>query len=172
MFKGGPWAGQARKGTAPRAGGAGVRPVRRTPDGASNREIRQWRRHRRTGTGEVPLLVSLGSSIVGGPPFRDPWAAQLPCNAELPFPAKRGCAAGGQRARGSQSGRTPPVWLTVRVPAGEYRGEVALLAGDTRVAVPVELRVDPFTLPDERDLLVTHRFNTGRIARARDVSPD
>ncbi|HUU89659.1 MAG TPA: glycoside hydrolase domain-containing protein [Phycisphaerae bacterium] len=65
---------------------------------------------------------------------------------------------------------TQPVWLTVRVPKdatpGKYQGTVAVVAGDERVALPVDLTVDPFTLPDERHLLVTNWFNTGNIAKA------
>jgi len=70
---------------------------------------------------------------------------------------------------------TQPVWLTVRVPKdakpGVYRGEAAVVAGDRRAVLPVELSVDPFTLPDERHLLVTNWFNTGRIAKAHKVEP-
>ncbi len=68
---------------------------------------------------------------------------------------------------------TQPVWLTVRVPKdatpGLYRGEAAVVAGEARAAVPVELSVDPFTLPDERHLLVTNWFNLNNIAKAHKV---
>ena len=47
---------------------------------------------------------------------------------------------------------TQPVWLTVHVPAdaapGVYRGQVAVAAGGERATLPVELTVDPFTLPE------------------------
>lgn len=70
---------------------------------------------------------------------------------------------------------TQPVWLTVRIPkdapAGVYRGEVAVTASGTRVALPVELRVDPFVLPDDRHLYVTHWFSTERIAKTYGVEP-
>jgi len=70
---------------------------------------------------------------------------------------------------------TQPVWLTVRVPKdappGLYRGQAAVVAGDTKAAVPIELTVDPFALPDERHLLVTNWFNTGNIARAHKLEP-
>ncbi|HUT91683.1 MAG TPA: glycoside hydrolase domain-containing protein [Thermoguttaceae bacterium] len=68
---------------------------------------------------------------------------------------------------------TQPVWITVHVPKdakpGLYRGEIAVTAGDDRVALPVELVVDPFTLPDERHLSVTNWFNVGNIAKAHGV---
>jgi len=77
------------------------------------------------------------------------------------------------RAIDVEAGKTQPVWLTVRVPEdaapGLYRGEISIVAGDARVAVPIELTVDPFTLPDERHLFVTNWFNTSRIARAHKV---
>jgi hypothetical protein len=68
---------------------------------------------------------------------------------------------------------TQPVWLTVRVPKeampGVYRGEVAVVAGDARAVVPVELTVDPFILPDARHVWVTNWFTTGNIAKAHKV---
>ena len=70
---------------------------------------------------------------------------------------------------------TQPVWITVRVPAeaapGSYRGEVAVVAGDRRVALPIELTVDPFVLPDERHLVVTNWFSATRIAKYHKVEP-
>jgi len=68
---------------------------------------------------------------------------------------------------------TQPVWLTVYVPPdappGVYRGEVAVISGSERAALPVELTVDPFTLPNERHLLVTNWFSVGNIAKAHRV---
>lgn len=64
---------------------------------------------------------------------------------------------------------TQPVWLTVFVPKeaapGLYRGEARVVAGPFQAALPVELTVDPFTLPDQRHLLVTNWFHTGNIAK-------
>jgi hypothetical protein len=65
---------------------------------------------------------------------------------------------------------TQPVWLTVFVPKntppGVYQGEVAVVAGNARAAVPVELTVDPFVLPDERHVWVTNWFTVNNIAKA------
>jgi len=65
---------------------------------------------------------------------------------------------------------TQPVWLTVYVPRdaapGVYRGEAAIVAGEVRMAIPIELTVDPFTLPDERHLYVTNWFSLENIAQA------
>ncbi len=44
-----------------------------------------------------------------------------------------------------------------------------MVAGEVRVAVPIELAVDPFVLPDERHVLVTNWFNPGNIAKAHNV---
>jgi len=69
--------------------------------------------------------------------------------------------------------RTQPVWLTIRVPKdaapGTYGGTVAVVAGDERVTIPIELTVDPFALPDERHLLATNWFNTRNIAKSHRV---
>lgn len=68
---------------------------------------------------------------------------------------------------------TQPVWITVHVPKdaepGVYRGQIAVIAGDDRAALPIELSVDPFTLPDERHLLVTNWFRASNIAKAHGV---
>ena len=68
---------------------------------------------------------------------------------------------------------TQPVWLTVFVPkdapAGQYRGHATVIAGDARATLPIELTVDPFTLPDERHVLVTNWFTSGNIARSHKV---
>ncbi|MHC4405686.1 MAG: glycoside hydrolase domain-containing protein [Planctomycetota bacterium] len=68
---------------------------------------------------------------------------------------------------------TQPVWLTVWVPkdaaAGLYRGQVSVVCSDLRATLPIELTVDPFTLPDERHLLATNWFSTGNIAKAHGV---
>lgn len=77
------------------------------------------------------------------------------------------------RAMDLAADTTQPVWLTVRVPKeappGMYRGEVAVVAGARRAALPVELAVDPFTLPDERHLWVTNWFSISNIAKAHRV---
>jgi hypothetical protein len=51
-------------------------------------------------------------------------------------------------------GAVIPVWVTVTVPAdakpGDYRGTLTVGANRQEVAVPVELRVSPFRLPDPK----------------------
>ncbi|NQT51421.1 DUF4091 domain-containing protein, partial [bacterium] len=70
---------------------------------------------------------------------------------------------------------TQPVWLTVRVPKdaapGVYTSQATVVAGQARVAVPVELTVDPFLLPDERHLFVTNWFRAEHFATAHKVAP-
>jgi len=70
---------------------------------------------------------------------------------------------------------TQPVWITVFVPkdapAGQYRGEATVIAGQARATIPIELTVDPFTLPDQRHVLVTNWFTSGNIAKAHRVEP-
>jgi hypothetical protein len=72
-----------------------------------------------------------------------------------------------------QANSTQPVWVTVRVPAeakpGEYRGEITLVTDNLRKVLPIDLTVDPFTLPEERHLLVTNWFRVSSIADAHGV---
>ena len=95
------------------------------------------------------------------------WVRRAPC--EVPDPLLE------TRTLDVKAGQAQPVWLTVRVPpdaaAGLYRGEAAVVAGDRRVAVPVELTVDPFVLPDARHLFVTNWFSPERIGRQHKVEP-
>jgi len=72
-----------------------------------------------------------------------------------------------------EANSTQPVWITVRVPKdaapGEYLGAIDVVAGESRQSQAIQLTVDPFTLPEERHLLVTNWFNTGNIAKAHGV---
>jgi hypothetical protein len=58
-----------------------------------------------------------------------------------------------------------PVWITVRVPAdappGEYRGTLSIEAqgaAPARFAVPVELRVNDWRIPDPKDFSIHHNI--------------
>ncbi len=90
---------------------------------------------------------------------------EAPC--EVPDPLLE------DRAVDLPAGATQPVWLTVYVPKetapGSYRGQVAVVAGSARATLPIELAVDPFTLPDERHVLVTNWFNLNTIATSHKV---
>lgn len=70
---------------------------------------------------------------------------------------------------------TQPVWITIFVPKdaapGVYRGEAAVIAGNARAVLPIELSVDPFTLPDERHVWVTNWFSIDNIAKSHKVEP-
>ena len=60
-----------------------------------------------------------------------------------------------------------PLWITVRVPKdaapGLYRGEITLTATAWSCAVPVELRVRGFTLPDRPSVRSSFGLPTGDI---------
>jgi len=93
------------------------------------------------------------------------WVREAPC--EVPDPLLE------ERTLDVPPGAAQPVWLTVRVPKdaapGTYRGEASVVAGELRASVPVELTLDPFTVPEERHLLITNWFSASRIARAHGV---
>ena len=65
-------------------------------------------------------------------------------------------------------GSLKSVYLTIRIPRdaepGEYRGEVIAACGGTRVALPLVLTVYALVLPDQRHVMVTEWFSTGRFA--------
>jgi hypothetical protein len=93
------------------------------------------------------------------------WIRRAPCEIPDPLLEKRTIDLVADTAQ--------PVWLTVFVPKdavpGLYRGEAAVLAGKRRAAIPIELTVNPFVLPDERHLLVTNHFEVEDIANAHKV---
>ena len=64
------------------------------------------------------------------------------------------------------SGRYQAVYLTIRVPkdaqAGAYEGIVTFRADKGEKTLPLALTIFPLTLPDERHLMVTEWFSTGR----------
>ena len=127
-----------------------------------------------------PLRHADGKAVIGGVRWNfvgfirvvknSPGAERLQVRAapcDIPDPLLEA------RAMDLEAGATQPVWLTVRVPRdaapGLYRGEVAVVAEGIRAAVPVELAVDAFALPDARHLLVTNWFHPDRVAKYHKV---
>jgi len=58
------------------------------------------------------------------------------------------------------TGRTQPVWITIRVPKdaapGDHKGKVVFAVGGDRAELPLTVRVYKAVLPDERTLWVTN----------------
>jgi hypothetical protein len=67
----------------------------------------------------------------------------------------------------ASAGENHPLWITVRVPhdaaPGLYRGEIELSADGWACAVPVELTVRSFTLPDQPSVRSSFGLPTGDI---------
>jgi hypothetical protein len=65
-----------------------------------------------------------------------------------------------------EAGRYQAVYLTIRVPkdaqAGEYEGIVTFRADKGERTLPLTVTIFPLTLPDERHLMVTEWYSTGR----------
>jgi len=66
------------------------------------------------------------------------------------------------------AGENQPIFLSLRVPKqarpGRYRGEVWIVTEHGRTAVPLQLEVMPFALPDQLPLYVTNWFNVSNFA--------
>lgn len=73
------------------------------------------------------------------------------------------------------AGQYKAVYLTIRIPrdapAGDYRGTICFHAGETEQTLPLLLTVWPLTLPDERHLMVTEWFSTGRFQQFHGIDP-
>jgi hypothetical protein len=74
-----------------------------------------------------------------------------------------------------EAGHYKAVYLTVRIPpdalAGDYQGTVAFHGDGTDQELPLLLTVFPLTLPDERHLMVTEWFSTGRFKQLHGIDP-
>jgi hypothetical protein len=74
-----------------------------------------------------------------------------------------------------EAGRHQAVYLTIRVPkdaqAGDYEGTVTFRTDQGERTLPVALTVYPLTLPEERHLMVTEWFSTGRFKQFHGVDP-
>ncbi len=72
------------------------------------------------------------------------------------------------------AGQTQPVWITIRVPKdappGIYHGTARVSTDANQAELPLELKVDAFTLPDERHLWITNWFTVEGIAKAHQVA--
>ncbi len=71
------------------------------------------------------------------------------------------------------AGRYQAIYLTIRVPKdaqpGDYEGIVTFRADKGERTLPLALTIFPLTLPDERHLMVTEWFSTGRFKQFHDV---
>jgi hypothetical protein len=72
-----------------------------------------------------------------------------------------------------EAGRYQAVYLTIRVPrdaqAGDYEGAMTFHADQGERTLPLALTLFPLTLPDERHLMVTEWFSTGRFKQFHGV---
>lgn len=70
-------------------------------------------------------------------------------------------------------GKYLAVYLTVKIPrdaeAGDYEGTVSVTTDKGSKSLPLHLTVYPFTLPDERHLMVTEWYTTGNFKRFHNV---
>ena len=92
-----------------------------------------------------------------------------------PGPAHFPDVLSDQRQCAVAQGSLKAVYLTIRIPrelpAGEYRGSIAVQAGDARAEVPLIVTVFPLTLPDERHMMVTEWFSTHHFQRHHGIDP-
>jgi hypothetical protein len=93
-------------------------------------------------------------------PKPDDWPDPLPA-ADAPMEMK--------------AGRNHPIWVALHVPAnapaGLYRGSVRLAAGEQEAAVPVELTVWPFALPDNLHMGTAYGISYGYVERFYGLDP-
>ncbi len=72
-----------------------------------------------------------------------------------------------------EPGRYQAVYLTIRIPEdalpGDYEGAVVFRSDQGNGTLPLALSIAPLTLPDERHLMVTEWFSTGRFRQFHGV---
>jgi hypothetical protein len=132
----------------------------------------------------TPLTHADGQPTIGGEAIRWSFIAFIPLAKNTPYSESLQLRAAPcqvpdplleDRTIVVEADSTQPVWITVHVPEdappGLYHGQVSVVAGDHGATLPVELTVDPFTLPDDRHLWVTNWFNVSNIAKAHQVEP-
>jgi hypothetical protein len=92
-----------------------------------------------------------------------------------PAPARFPDCLSDDRRCSLSKGSLQAVYWTIRIPRdaepGEYRAEVECTSGAAREALPLVLTVYPLTLPDERHLMVSEWFSTGRFKQHHGVDP-
>ncbi|MBU6400006.1 MAG: DUF4091 domain-containing protein [Verrucomicrobia bacterium] len=74
-----------------------------------------------------------------------------------------------------RTGARRAAYLTIKIPpgtpAGEYQARVTARAGDVSATLPLNLRVYPLDLPEERHLMVTEWFSTSEFRRHHHLEP-
>ena len=130
---------------------------------------------RREGPGVIPA-ASVQWNFVRGIRIEKNTRKIRPSDLIRPAPALFPDCLDDARQYTVSKGSLKSVYLTIRIPRdaepGEYRGEVAAASGGARVALPLLLTVYPLTLPDQRHVMVTEWFSTGRFAQFHGVNPN
>ena len=98
-----------------------------------------------------------------------------PSDLVRPAPARFPDCLSSERTCSVKKGSFKAIYLTIHIPRqaspGDYRGDVTLTSGPVTVRLPLVLTVYPVTLPDERHLLVTEWFSTGRFQQHHGIDP-
>ena len=72
-----------------------------------------------------------------------------------------------------KKGNYKAVYLTIKIPrstmAGDYKGQVTIKTDKADMSLPLQLRIYPLTLPDERHLMVTEWYTTGYFKKFHDI---
>ncbi len=96
-------------------------------------------------------LVSYPTDYLG---IRDFWPDALPALSK-PIDLK--------------AGENQPLWILVHVPknakAGDYQGQLKIMADGFDASVPIELKVWDFTLPEKNHLATAYGFSAGNVFR-------
>ena len=81
-----------------------------------------------------------------------------------------------ERTLSIPKGKDQAVYLTIQIPpdgkAGMYHGSVTLETDKGNRSLPISLTVYPLTLPEERHLLVTEWYSTGKFTSLHGIARD
>jgi hypothetical protein len=130
---------------------------------------------KRTGSDSILPADSLTWNFVGSIAIAENSPNHSPSEVIRPAPARFPDYLSDATHVAVAAGQYKAVYLTGRIPrdapAGDYEGTVTFHGDGMDQTLPLVLTVFPLTLPDERHLMVTEWFSTGRFKQFHDIDP-
>jgi transposase-like protein len=128
-----------------------------------------------TGSDTVLPADHLAWNFVGSIAIAENAPNHSPSELIRPAPARFPDYLSDAARIGVPAGQCQAVYLTMRIPAdapaGEYQGTVRFRGDGEDRTLPLVLTVFPLTLPQERHLMVTEWFSTGRFQQFHGIDP-
>ncbi len=121
----------------------------------------------------LPALNTIEWNFVGSVPIEENTPKYIKTDLIRSAPARFPDYLAEEKEIALKKGKYQAVFLTIKIPrdaeSGRYKGTITIKTDKGNQSLPLSLTVYPLMLPDERHLMVTEWYSTGRFKQFHDV---